>query len=282
MKYYLSVCAVVRNEAPYIEEWIEWHLLMGVEHFYLYDNNSTDNLIEKLEKYVTRNVVTYSTISTVPVQFIAYNKCLLDYRFESRWIAFIDVDEFIFLPGLRARVALPEVLAEYQDFAILACHWLLFGSLWDAMGTTSRRDGDLPLVIERFQWRGKSVNQHVKSIVQPLVTLSVGRNPHTFRVMAGQKIVDENKILLPEEYAQVYGTANILAIAHYHCKSKEEYIARKKLGDPGSGIIPDKNRVELMFKAHDLNEIKDSRLAFFAPEIERKIRERKSLILDSL
>jgi hypothetical protein len=32
----------VKDEARYIPEWIEFHLMQGFEHFILYDNNSTD------------------------------------------------------------------------------------------------------------------------------------------------------------------------------------------------------------------------------------------------
>ncbi|GMO23401.1 MAG: hypothetical protein Ta2B_02600 [Termitinemataceae bacterium] len=40
----LSIVAIVKNEASYIKEWIEYHRLVGVDRFYIYDDNSTDNL----------------------------------------------------------------------------------------------------------------------------------------------------------------------------------------------------------------------------------------------
>ena len=40
---YLAVCAIYRNEAPYLREWIEFHRLVGVERFFLYNNESTDD-----------------------------------------------------------------------------------------------------------------------------------------------------------------------------------------------------------------------------------------------
>ena len=39
-KYNVAVCAIFKNEAPYLKEWIEFNHLVGVEHFYLYNNNS--------------------------------------------------------------------------------------------------------------------------------------------------------------------------------------------------------------------------------------------------
>jgi len=42
MSAYLSICAIFKDEAPYLPEWIEFHRLVGVERFFLYDNGSGD------------------------------------------------------------------------------------------------------------------------------------------------------------------------------------------------------------------------------------------------
>ncbi len=51
-KYYISICSIFKNEAKYFEEWLEYHLMIGVDHFYLYNNFSEDNYYEILEKYI--------------------------------------------------------------------------------------------------------------------------------------------------------------------------------------------------------------------------------------
>lgn len=52
--YSLSVCSIFKNEAPYLREWIEYHLIVGIEHFYLYNNNSEDNFEEVLRPYIEK------------------------------------------------------------------------------------------------------------------------------------------------------------------------------------------------------------------------------------
>jgi hypothetical protein len=42
---------MLRDEADAIVEWIEYHALLGVEHFYVYDNNSRDGLRQRLQRY---------------------------------------------------------------------------------------------------------------------------------------------------------------------------------------------------------------------------------------
>ena len=39
----LAVGAIFQNEARYLREWIEFHRRQGVERFYLYENNSSDD-----------------------------------------------------------------------------------------------------------------------------------------------------------------------------------------------------------------------------------------------
>ena len=50
--YNLAVAAIFKDEAPYLREWLDYHLLAGVEHFYLYNNDSTDDYAEMLKPYV--------------------------------------------------------------------------------------------------------------------------------------------------------------------------------------------------------------------------------------
>ena len=44
-KFYVSICAIFKNESMYMKEWIEYHRIIGVDHFYLYNNFSSDNSI---------------------------------------------------------------------------------------------------------------------------------------------------------------------------------------------------------------------------------------------
>jgi hypothetical protein len=57
---YLSICAIFKDEAPYLAEWIEFHRHVGVERFLLYDNLSTDNGREVLEPWARTGIVTVS------------------------------------------------------------------------------------------------------------------------------------------------------------------------------------------------------------------------------
>ena len=65
MRYQLSICAFFKNEARYLKEWIEYHRLIGVDHFYLYNNGSTDDFKRVLNPYVRKGVVTLVNWPTI-------------------------------------------------------------------------------------------------------------------------------------------------------------------------------------------------------------------------
>jgi hypothetical protein len=35
-----SICLIIKDENEYINEWLDWHIKIGFEHFYIYDNGS--------------------------------------------------------------------------------------------------------------------------------------------------------------------------------------------------------------------------------------------------
>ena len=96
-KYKVSICAIFKNEAPFLREWIEYHLMIGVEHFYLYNNNSEDNYEEVLEPYIKRGLVEVKLWEQNHAQMMAYKDFYEHKRNETNWVSFLDIDEFICL-----------------------------------------------------------------------------------------------------------------------------------------------------------------------------------------
>lgn len=119
--YELSLCALVQNEAPYIAEWIAYHRLLGFEHFFIYDNHSNDDLDAKLAPFIAKGWV---TVIRIPER---HGTWLQNHCFEpdapsqnSRWLASMDVDEFLVVAGgMNASIeypTLPQYLNLYEDF----------------------------------------------------------------------------------------------------------------------------------------------------------------------
>ena len=94
--YDLAVVAIIKNEGDYLREWLDYHLLAGVDHFYLYDNDSTDNQAEVAKPYVEAGLAEYFHVPGKLMQYVVYNDAVKRFKFRCRYMAFIDADEFIF------------------------------------------------------------------------------------------------------------------------------------------------------------------------------------------
>ena len=145
-RYNLAVVAAFKDEARYLEEWLNYHLAAGVEHFYLYDDGSTDNPREVLEPYIEAELADYFPVAGENMTIPVYNDAVRRFKFAARYMAFLDVDEFIFPKTNQSVVeVVDEVLSNNPDAAALAVNWQVFGSSDDS-------DSDKG-VLERFTRR---------------------------------------------------------------------------------------------------------------------------------
>lgn len=94
-KYAVSLCAIFKNEAPYLKEWIEFHKIVGVAHFYMYNNNSEDDFLSVLQPYIDSGDVTLVDWPYNQAQMACYKDCIQNYSAETQWLGFIDLDEFV-------------------------------------------------------------------------------------------------------------------------------------------------------------------------------------------
>lgn len=132
MLYELSIGAIFRNEAPYFKEWIDYHRRVGVEHFWLYNDKSTDNWEEVLKPYIDQNIVevidwpvpTWNDF--VACQVAAYKDVLRRTSEVTRWLALIDIDEFM-LPMVEKSVA-KCLDKHYSKASAVFVNWFCFGT----------------------------------------------------------------------------------------------------------------------------------------------------------
>jgi len=131
--YELGIVTLFRNEANYLKEWIEYHHMLGVEHFLLYNDRSIDHWAEVLEPYINSNLVEVIEWSALPGtsifpghQTAAYQDGLKRSKGNTKWLAFIDIDEFI-LPKRNATIL--ECLNQFFSTAdgVYIC-WRNFGT----------------------------------------------------------------------------------------------------------------------------------------------------------
>ena len=244
--HYLSVCAIAKNEGPYFKEWIEWHLNHGVDKFYIYDNESTDGTKNILDPYIKSGIVDYKYWPGHRRQLAAYDDCLENNRFLSRWIAFIDLDEFI-VPI--KDISIPKFLVRFETFAAVEINWLIYGS----GGQRTKTQGT---VMERFKFHSTPehyLNRHVKSIVNPRrVFTMIGC--HEAAKISGY-IADSHGQPVRKNFRDREPQQGIIRINHYAVRSYEEFIekqARGRASGTQTTVIPE------YFDKYDLNDIEET------------------------
>ncbi|CAK8536895.1 unnamed protein product [Lathyrus sativus] len=99
-KHELCVCTMVWNQASALREWIMYHSWLGVERWFIYDNNSDDdieNVVNDLDSKgfnVSRKVWPW-----IKTQEAGFSHCALRAREDCKWVGFFDVDEFFYFPN---------------------------------------------------------------------------------------------------------------------------------------------------------------------------------------
>lgn len=269
-QYHLSIGMIFRDEAPYLKEWIEFHRLVGVEHFYLCSHNSQDHYKEVLEPYITKGIVELEewmseelqpdSLAFTLIQCSFYNECLNKARGVSKWIAILDSDEFLFCPQGKSLV---DVLQSYKEFAGIGVNWQMFGTSYIDILQPDK------LMIEQLVCcapRDMKANAHIKSIVQPKWTTHF-LNPHNAEYLPGYMQVNTDKVPFQGPLSP-YVQVNRLRINHYWTRDNT-YFRTKKTMRQNQFWGFTRETVEKL--AAPFNEEVDMSIQQFVPKLRKKM-----------
>ncbi len=217
----VMVVAIVKNEAAYLEEWLAYHIALGVDHFVVYDNGSTDHSAQLLERYINHGYVTYIDWPMRAGQLSAYNHSLRMFGATTEWIGYYDPDEYL-VPLQDDDI--PSFLARFKDKATVRIPRYEFGycghrapphgltiDAYTQVANVLDLDPDLP--------------PRVKSFVQPGAVSAVGVH------LAFAADVPEPDA--PTETAEVE-VRGLAQLNHYYTRSFEEFEA-KRFGGSATG-----------------------------------------------
>ncbi|MBN9004256.1 MAG: glycosyltransferase family 92 protein [Rhizobiales bacterium] len=261
-KYGLSVVCAIKNEADDLLEWLHFHRLAGVDHFYLYDNGSTDESRAIIESFPWPEMITYHYVDGDFGQRRAFHHAIDSYRNSSEWCAFIDADEFLYpVEGN----SIKDVLKDVASAPAVAVHWLNFGS----NGHEERPQG---LCIESFARRAPDdFPDHyvMKSIVRPDSIVSY-LHPHQSLVL-GCYVQEDGTPVFP-----IGGRCSVprhrrLAINHYYTKSRQQLLKKRERGRPLGEGDPARIRAMEFFTLRDRNDVEDLTIQKFLPELKKLI-----------
>ncbi len=214
-KYRLAACAIFREEAPFLAEWIRFHREMGFDHFYLYNNFSTDDFRAVLAPFVDAGIVTLVDWPVPVGQVSAYRHCIRQHWRDALWIALFDIDEYLFAPDGRD---VPEILDAYRDLPGVCVWQAFFGS----SGHAIRPPGPL---VEAYTMRAPLTVTTVKTIVNPRMAYKAG--VHETKFWTGEGL-DTHRRRIVRDMAPVL---DVLRINHYWSRSLADLEQKIRRGD---------------------------------------------------
>ncbi len=123
----------MRNEGPFILEWVAHHLAVGFDHILVFTNDCDDGTVELLDALAVHGVVTRmdNPYQEIGANFNPQKGALkyaesLDLVSDADWILIADVDEFVNIHAGDGDLA--SLFGAVPEAEIISMQWRLFGS----------------------------------------------------------------------------------------------------------------------------------------------------------
>ena len=225
-RFEVAAVAIFKGEDEYLREWIEFHRLVGVGHFFLYDNADSEASRAILAPYVAAGLVTYTPFAEFPekclrsrygkdqfrklsMQNLAYGDCARKYAWRCEWLAKIDLDEFLY--PLEPCATLPEAFGrpkrrDVKGFSVAASRF----------GPSDRLERTGLPVIESYTMRYGELDRNWKAVGRGEFVSGWlgyhGCHNYFYKIDPASRALDDSE------------TMGAARINHYVVKSREEYL----------------------------------------------------------
>ena len=227
----ICLCAIVKNENPYLREFVEYYKKLGYNKIILYDNNEKngENLEEVIKDYILKDFVQIFDFRgrKKKPQFQAFKDC---YQMNSKyydWLSFFDIDEFLEID--KKYKTIQDFLNDkiFQSCKSIKINWLLYKN--DISLYYDKKN-----IQERIKYPdyNSPANFHIKSTVRGNLTINYWkgmRNPHSSSLnysscsSSGKNIRFNSPFNAPPDYTNA-------KLRHYYYKSFEEYLLKRYRG----------------------------------------------------
>jgi hypothetical protein len=277
-QYTLTIASVFKDEAPYLKEWIEYHKMMGVEHFRLYNNDSEDDYLTILSPYIQRGEVSLVEWPSseedlknwvVLTQWRACIDAVNYYKEKSQWLACIDIDEYL-LPLKKPDMT--TFLKDYEAYPGVVLNWQCFGTSFVS---------EIPpgqLMIETFTLKAEAYSEHniaVKSIVRPeyVDVDTYPWAPHTFNYLVDKAAVFPDLHKWPKNHSSRWICPEIAVINHYVHRSEQYFWKMKILKKIRMDNLELLDRKYVKSWRKNCNQVEDKRIFRFLPALKEKMKQ---------
>lgn len=219
----VCLVAILKDEEPFLDEWIVYHRMLGIDRFFLYDDHPAFPLRELLKPY--REYVTVVDWCGMDKMFAgrcnqtkAYTHALENHISVFDWVLFLDGDEFVVL---YKHENVQDFLADFEDCTAVSLNWHVFGH-------NGYYDNPEGLITASLTRRMLAPSSWVKTFTRPAAIQNTW-SPHWCRLKYGKQ-VDSNSH--PYQHGLIYpGLTKRACINHYQCRSFRHWMNRPRRGD---------------------------------------------------
>tara|TARA_Y100001938_G_C8041496_1_gene406388 strand:- start:153 stop:1067 length:915 start_codon:yes stop_codon:yes gene_type:complete len=223
VKHYLTVATSIRTKYPNnVIQWFLWNKFIGVDYFYIVDDNSDSEISEILKRHL-------DSVTVIPIQEIGkeasqvdlYQHLYEEYKNASKWMMFIDDDEFIFPSS--SNLNFSNFLKKFENARGVELNWRNFSP----QAQRENPSGD-KLILDFYKFYKPSpypksaINCDKVKHLDVQSTLSVHRPIRDGVVIAsGDDVIWE---IAPSQKTEPFEDDLPFCIHHYQVKSLDEAI----------------------------------------------------------
>ena len=261
------ILTVIKNEQEYLDEWIKYHLDLGIDHIFIFEDIDSDSHKEITDKY--RERVTLQSIDDIlnddeklktrefkltkksNPQYIYIRKGLLSLKRlnEYNWCFVIDNDEFITLENQNDN--LKNIVSLFSNYDAFIMQWKCYG----ANGLVDKPDYNNKGIVETYtkEIQGYIPTATPQSLSKTCYNLNTYQDNYFLYTHQPSKECNFCRTNFKRDrntpiYDNIY-------IRHYITKSWEEYVEKRKTRGFLYGQIRD---FDFFFKVNpDMNHLKD-------------------------
>lgn len=244
----IAICAIAKNEELYLDEWINYHLSIGVDHIFVNDNN---DLTHDMLKIDNSSVTVIDVRGKKYYQNTAYSTCFKKYKSDFDWFIFIDVDEFIYVD--KKYKDIKEFIKSLSKNKIIRLNWKHYtdSDILDVKDSYSVMSRFLESKPNKKDIFGKSI---ISSSIESNNITCHGCFDYDAVDCEGHKCLNDSCVINKKP---VYTNA---WINHYHTKTIGEYIRQKYFrGDATSSKFDGKYNLDHFF---EYNTYSDDKLKY--------------------
>lgn len=258
--------AMGKLENEYAREVIDYYKDLGVDKFYIADNN--DKNAERFSDIFQKEIFD-GTMDVIDItgrkkdQTQLYGEMYENFKNECRWQSFFDFDEFLVLTENGKNINIPQYLSntKFEKCDVILINWLMYSD--NGLIRYENRPMNVRFADPLYN---SDANRFVKSIIKGKLrwnpwdfNVTPHRPQHHLRTCDahGDRLRTFNDVLKPPKLDGIY-------IKHFGIRTAEEYIAKIKRGHPGDLVLYFDERIDNFFH---FNNVTEEKVRFFEKEL---------------